>query len=85
MTIKIKWGEKEIENPILRAVAVPFVLVVGGIAMFGAIVALMILVPISIPLHALLRLCGRRGFIEKTDSGGTAYNVSSDGFRAKIT
>jgi type IV secretory pathway component VirB8 len=56
----IKFNGKEIRNPLLRAVASLFTLLVAGMV----IVVTVLLLPVIIPVHFLLRAVGRRGFAQ---------------------
>lgn len=79
MSVSIKYKGKEIEHPLARMLAFAFVTIflVVLIAVFGfvvlpvtlGIVALVFI--LTIPLHFILKLCGRRGFYVREGNSHT--------------
>ena len=74
--MKITWNNHEIRNPILRLGA-------ALVVFFMCIVVLPAMVIVSLPIHLLLLLCGRRGFTKTGDDGRLNYSIDSDGFRRR--
>lgn len=78
--ISIMWGEREVENPILR-------FLVGTTAMLGAMLGLLmamlafVLIPVTLPLHVLLKALGLRGFTEISEDGSMSYKIDRNAFR----
>jgi len=70
MRISVKYKGKEIEHPLARilALAVVVISLVVLIAVFGLVVLpvtlgiVLLAFILTIPLHFILKLCGRRGF-----------------------
>jgi hypothetical protein len=86
--ISIKWGDKEVVNPVARAALISAAVVVVAplmLAMFAVVFALLALVALSLPFHFLLILCGRRGFLQRDPAdGGPNYVVGAAGFRRAV-
>lgn len=87
VVMSVTWRGREIENPALRQLAAVATIVLGGaMAPVGLIVAVLglaftaVLLPLTFPLHLVLRLLGRRGFIE-VKGGRVRYAVERQGFR----
>lgn len=69
-THRIRWNNREVENPILR----PLVAV-------GAFVGLIVFAPIWLPLDWALKLTGRRGFMSTSEDGTFTVLLEPEGFR----
>jgi len=75
--MKITWKNKEMKNRAARvACAVVVIIVCLGVLPI-AIVA-------TLPLHFVLRVCGRRGFVRPENDGSTSYAVNFDGFKKPL-
>jgi hypothetical protein len=89
MSTSIKFNGKEIDNPIVRIVVVLFIFVfiVVIVALFGLMMPLIVLGVVAlvafltVPLHLILRLCGRRGFYLREGSTRTWTNKGAFGRR----
>jgi len=87
IVMSVTWRVREVQNPALRQLAAVATIVLGAImAPVGTIVAVLglsltaVLLPLSLPLHLVLRLLGRRGFIG-VEGGRVRYAVERQGFR----
>ena len=87
VVMSVTWRGREVENPALRQLAAVATIVLGAVtAPVGLIVTVIglaltaVLLPLSFPLHLMLRLLGRRGFIE-VEWGRVRYAVERQGFR----
>jgi hypothetical protein len=83
----IEWRGREVESPLVRRLALAFVILFGAallvagvtVAVIGTFLTLFLAV-LSLPLHLVLRLLGRRGFF--TASAGRArFALGLGGFR----
>lgn len=80
--MSVKWNGKEVENPILRVLVLIWV---AGSVTFGILCLVLvfaIVIPLSIPVHFILKLCHRRGFV-KLEGNSFSYDVGLDGFRKR--
>lgn len=56
--------------------------VLGGTFMFlCSLLLVFVLLPVLLPLHFLLKACGRRGFATENEGGTVNYVISGAGFR----
>lgn len=85
--LSIKWRDREIENPLMRKIAIvvgiPIFALCAGAAilmLFAGVVLLFTVCVVTFPLHLALRLCGRRGFVT-SENGSLTYSPSWAGFR----
>jgi hypothetical protein len=79
----VSWRGREVESPTVRAVITAFAIVVGSFAAALGILLAGILIAVSLPLHPLLRLLGREGFLTVED-GRLTYAVGRRGFRRRF-
>lgn len=85
--MSVTWRGREIERPLLRQLAAVTAIVLGAVmapvalivAVFGAAFTA-VLVALTFPLHLVLRLLGRRGFLD-VEGGRVRYAVERRGFR----
>jgi hypothetical protein len=78
--ISVTFRDKEVQNPVLRiliGISAIFMVLLGVVLM---IISLFIIIPLSIPVHFLLRVCGRAGFTDHHSDGTFSYNVTTAGF-----
>lgn len=68
--------DKEVRNPILRTLCI--VLIVVGVPLI-----LIVMLPLVVPLHFLLVLCGRRGFVTREADGGINFVADWHGFKRR--
>jgi hypothetical protein len=87
VVVSVTCRGREVETPVLRQLAAVAAIVLGSVmALVGLIVAVLgfaitaVLVPLSLPLHLVLRMLGRKGFIE-VQSGRMRFAVEREGFR----
>lgn len=81
----VTWNGREVQNPILRFIVATVAICFGllGVLFALLVVALLIvLLPITIPLHFLLRACNRKGFF-RNDQGKATYSVDVQSFRRR--
>lgn len=84
MTTSIKFNSKEVQNPVVRILVAALVIIcpVVLVAVFGFVVLPIILglivlaFVLIVPLHFILRLCGRRGFYVR---GGNSHTWTITG------
>ena len=75
----VTWNDREITNPFLRGCAILFGITVAVGAMLVVVLMLMLLVllsPILVPLHFILRATDRPGFVTEENS---SYGLVIDG------
>jgi hypothetical protein len=91
----VQWKGREIENPILRFLVGFCAMVLSFVALMAAMLAIplsvimgvlgvlvmAVLIPVSFPLHLVLRLLGRKGFLSTGESEGFSYVIDTDAFR----
>ena len=76
MSFSIKFNDKEVQNPVARVLVAGFA-IICSIALittlpFLILLGLIMLIFVTVPLHFILRLCGRRGFyIQEGDDSHT--------------
>lgn len=73
-------NDKEVHGTIKRSITAAVIWIWAMLGMLLAFTVLLIIIPLSIPLHLLLVAFGRRGFAENED-GSIKYNISGNGFR----
>jgi hypothetical protein len=76
----VKWRGREVENPILRKLVGVYAIVMATFGMVFVIVFFVIVMPLSYPFHLLLRVFGRKGFVE-WDGRNFSYNIGKEGFK----
>lgn len=77
MSWSIKVNGKETKSPILRVLAVIWIFVISSFT----IVMTILLLPIIIPTHYVLRASGRRGFV--SDQGGKlSFRIDANAFQS---
>jgi hypothetical protein len=78
----IKWRGREVEHPVLRALVATWAVLMVILGLILIALTFLVFIPLSIPVHFLLKLCGRRGFV-KWDATHTnfSYEIGRDGFR----
>jgi hypothetical protein len=79
MSTSIKFNGKEVQNPVARILIV--LIAMFGFVMLPIIIGVIALaVVLTIPLHFILRLCGRRGFCVRE---GNSHTWTSTGAFAR--
>ncbi|MDB5164362.1 MAG: hypothetical protein JWS12_980 [Candidatus Saccharibacteria bacterium] len=79
----VKFKGKEVQNPILRTL---LGLLGAALALIGAVLAMaavalsVVLLPVIVPVHYLLRWRGRKGFLIKEPDGRISIDLSFAGF-----
>lgn len=84
MSTSIKFNDKEVKNPVLRIVVAGFVIICGivlvvifGFSLLFVTLGLLGLgFVLTVPLHFILRFCGRRGFYVRE---GNNYTWTTEG------
>lgn len=68
----VKYGNREIKNPVLRGAVVSGAIVFGGVMVIALIPLVVILAivlsPIMLPLHFILKAMGRKGCYRRTET-----------------
>lgn len=87
VVVNVTWRGREVEAPVVRQLAALAALVLAPVTAFVglavAVVGLALtaaLIPLTFPLHLVLRLLGRRGFVD-VERGRVRYAVEREGFR----
>lgn len=83
MAFRVKYKGREVCNPLARVLITIFALCYAAVAIaFGVALVLLSLVvlPITLPLHLLLRLFGRRGFFYVKPGGTFTYAIGPGAF-----
>mgnify|MGYP001612676070 CR=1 FL=1 len=78
----IKWRDREIRNPAIRAVAITCGVGIGTLAMVALVMLAIFGMMITLPFHPVLRLFGLRGFIRR-DGNDVEYVVDASSFRRR--
>jgi len=73
MALTITQKDKEVTNPVLRALDIAWATVM-------AVFTICILIPLSLPTHLLLKLFGRQGFVKHNTDGTIEYLINKEGF-----
>jgi ABC-type bacteriocin/lantibiotic exporter with double-glycine peptidase domain len=90
----LKINGKEVTNPITKILFISAVCALIGIIVFPivgtilltltVIICILVVVAVlSIPLHFILKLCGRKGFSRTSENGGFSWEVTGAGFKKK--
>ena len=85
--VSIKFKDREVESPLLRvlfgAIMAAGWLLAGLYAVFLAVVMIIVVTIVIVPLHFVLRLLGRNGFIHASPSGPLVITIrfGNDAFR----
>lgn len=80
MPISVKWRDKEVTKQPQRTLVAALVIACVPLIILATVVAVVLCLA-SVPLHFILRACGRRGFVEPTRDGSLHYHVRAAGFR----
>jgi hypothetical protein len=82
MSASVTFRGKEITNPILRVLAVVFVVAAVLLAIPLAMLIVFIGVTVTLPLHIALFLCGFNGFIFR-DGDSVEYTIKRSSFERR--
>lgn len=77
----VEWKGREVESPMLRPLVAFGAIVIGCLGAFITAALAAIVIPFSLPLHLLLRMLGRRGFLVRGEGWRFSYAVDLGGFR----
>lgn len=67
----VTWNDKEVTRQPQRAIVATLAVILGTLGALLGLLVLLIVIPLSLPFHIVLRLFGHRGFYE----GGGSYSV----------
>lgn len=90
MSTSIKYNGKEVQNPLARRVIMVVLLLAllslgvvfffVGFALPVIFLIFLALFVLSIPLHFILRVLGRRGFYANNSNGGFSWIIGTNSF-----
>jgi hypothetical protein len=78
----VRWRGREVESPGVCAMVAVVAIVVGSVGAGLGILLAGILIAMSLPLHPVLRLLGREGFLTVAN-GRRTYAPGRRGFRRR--
>jgi len=84
MGLSVKWRGREIQHPVGRffgAILAIIGAIIGAIMAAVFVVLIIATAPVWLVVHAILWVCGRRGFISL--SNGAQVTISSEGFHRR--
>lgn len=76
LMVSVKWNGKEIQNPVLRATTAALVIGLNTLM----VVVLIVLSPLLLLGHLLLRAAGLRGFAYEDPKGSLHIDISGNAF-----
>ena len=82
---RVQWSleqrGRQVEGPVLRPLIAFGAMVVGCLGAFVTIGLAAIVIGLSLPLHLVLRVLGRKGFLTTSERRRFRYAVDLEGFR----
>lgn len=76
----VKWGGREVEQPVARAAVAALAVCGAVLAVLFALFAVVVLSPLCLVLHPLFRLAGRRGTVRR-DGDVLTITLDREAFR----
>ena len=83
MAFRVTLNGREVRNPFVR-IPLAFLLMVfaacASIFAVAMVLLAIVLLPITLPLHLVFRLCGLRGFFYSKRDGRLTYSIGTGAF-----
>lgn len=79
----IKWNDREITNPVLRALVPVLAAIFVVPFMLMSMMFMLLAVTLTLPFQPLFWIFNRRGFIQSTPDGGLSYTIDRTAFKRR--